>query len=68
MAKDAPLAFRISGELKKKLLKIAKRERRSLSQVCDILLNIGVREYDRSGTAYLHKTFDVEEDENPPNT
>jgi len=62
MTKDAPLGFRIPNELKKRLLAVAKREGRSLSQVCEILLTIGVREYDKGGTTYLHKTFNEEKD------
>ena len=55
MTKDAPLAFRIEVELKKKLLKLAKQETRSLSQVCEMLLKIGVHEYEKEGHKYLQK-------------
>jgi hypothetical protein len=55
MRKDAPLAFRIPADLKKKLLKLAKLEARSLSQICEMLLKIGVAEYDKEGRGYLHK-------------
>jgi len=55
MRKDAPLAFRIHADLKKKLLKLAKQEARSLSQICEMLLKIGVDEYDKEGHKYLHK-------------
>lgn len=57
MRKDAPLAFRISAELKKKLLKVARLEARSLSQICEMLLKIGVDEYDRDGHKYLQKVL-----------
>jgi hypothetical protein len=57
MTKDAPLAFRIPAELKRGLLKIAKREGRSLSQVCEMLLTIGTLEYEKSGSNYLQKTL-----------
>jgi len=57
MRKDAPLAFRITGNLKKKLMRIAKREGRSLSQVCEMLLRIGAEEYDRSGPGYLQRNL-----------
>ena len=56
MRKDAPLAFRISAELKRKLVRLAKREARSVSQVCEMLLQIGVEEYDKGGAAYLQRT------------
>jgi hypothetical protein len=55
MTKDAPLAFRIETELKKKLLKLAKQETRSLSQICEMLLKIGVNEYEKDGHRYLQK-------------
>jgi hypothetical protein len=55
MTKDAPLAFRIETELKKKLLKLAKQETRSLSQLCEMLLKIGVSEYEKEGHRYLQK-------------
>jgi hypothetical protein len=55
MRKDAPLAFRIQTDLKKRLLKLAKQEGRSLSQVCEMLLKIGVDEYDKEGHKYLQK-------------
>ena len=57
MKKDAPLAFRIPADLKKKLLRLAKREARSVSQICEMLLSIGVNEYDRTGSNYLKKTL-----------
>ena len=55
MKKDAPLAFRIQADLKKKLLKLARQESRSLSQICEMLLKIGVEEYDKEGNKYLQK-------------
>jgi hypothetical protein len=55
MKKDAPLAFRIHADLKKKLLKLARQESRSLSQICEMLLKIGVDEYDKEGNKYLQK-------------
>jgi hypothetical protein len=63
MKKDAPLAFRIPADLKRKLLRLAKREARSVSQICEMLLSIGVHEYDRVGSDYLHKTTRSDEDD-----
>jgi hypothetical protein len=56
MIKDAPLAFRIQADLKKRLLKLAKQESRSLSQICEMLLKIGVDECDKEGHKYLQKS------------
>jgi len=57
MKKDAPLAFRISADLKRKLQRVSKQEARSLSQICDLLLRIGIEEYDREGHRYLQKVL-----------
>jgi hypothetical protein len=57
MRKDAPLAFRIQADLKKRLLRLAKQEARSLSQICELLLKIGVDEYDKDGHKYLQKVL-----------
>ena len=53
MKKNAPLAFRIPGELKKSLQRIADREARSMSQICELLLTIGVDAYEKQGARYL---------------
>lgn len=63
MKKDAPLAFRIPADLKRKLLRLAKREARSLSQICEMLLTIGVHDYDKAGPGYLQKTLSQLEDQ-----
>jgi hypothetical protein len=55
MRKDSPLAFRIQADLKKTLLKLAKQESRSLSQICEMLLKIGVDEYEKEGHKYLQR-------------
>jgi hypothetical protein len=57
MKKNAPLAFRISSELKKSLQQIANREARSISQICEILLMIGTETYGKEGSKYLHRYF-----------
>ena len=57
MKKDAPLAFRIPADLKKKLQRLSKQEARSLSQICELLLRIGVEEYDLEGHRYLEKVL-----------
>ena len=62
MKKDAPLAFRISSELKKNLQQIADREARSISQICGILLTIGANAYEKEGSRYLHRFLDRQKD------
>jgi hypothetical protein len=55
MKKDAPLAFRIPGDLKGKLQDVAKREARSISQTCEILLRLGIESYEKEGSKYLQR-------------
>ena len=55
MRKDAPLAFRIPAELKKRLQEIANREARSISQICEMLLSLGVEDYENKGPKYLQR-------------
>jgi hypothetical protein len=54
-AKDERIGFRISGEIKGAILQIAKKEGRSLAQVCELLLRGGIHEYEREGSRYLHR-------------
>jgi hypothetical protein len=65
MRKDAPLAFRIPADLKKRLLKLARLEARSLSQVCEMLLRIGVEEYDKDGHKYMQRLLSPPRSEDP---
>jgi hypothetical protein len=55
MRKDAPLAFRIPADLKGKLQGVARREARSVSQICEILLRLGMEGYEREGSKYLQR-------------
>jgi len=54
-AKDERIGFRVSSEIKVALLQIAKKEGRSLAQVCELLLRGGIHEYEREGSRYLHR-------------
>ena len=54
-AKDERIGFRVSSEIKIALLQIAKKEGRSLAQVCELLLRGGIHEYEREGPRYLHR-------------
>jgi antitoxin component of RelBE/YafQ-DinJ toxin-antitoxin module len=57
MAKDTPLAFRITSNLKRKLQEIADEEGRSVSQICDIFLWASVDSYEVSGSEFIRKTM-----------
>ena len=55
MRKDAPLAFRIPADLKKKLQEVAELEARSISQTCEIFLRLGVESYEKEGAKFLQR-------------
>ena len=54
-AKDERIGFRVSSEVKAALLQIAKKEGRSLAQVCELFLRGGILEYEKDGSGYLHR-------------
>jgi hypothetical protein len=57
MRKDTALSFRIPRRLKAELEKVALREGRSLSQVCEALLSGGLQIYQKEGSRYLQHFF-----------
>jgi hypothetical protein len=54
-AKDERIGFRVSAEIKTALLHIARKEGRSLAQVCELLLRGGINEYEKEGSGYLNR-------------
>jgi len=54
-AKDERIGFRVASDIKDALSQIAKKEGRSLAQVCELLLRGGIHEYDREGSRYLQR-------------
>jgi hypothetical protein len=55
MRKDNTIGIRVPAELKKSLIQIAKKEGRSLAQVCEILLREGASIYKDEGSKYLQR-------------
>jgi hypothetical protein len=55
MRKDNTIGIRVPAELKKALIQIAKKEGRSLAQVCEILLKEGASVYKEEGPKYLQR-------------
>ena len=55
MAKDMTLSLRVTKSLKVELEKIAVNEGRSISQVCEALLNGGLESYKKEGSAHLQR-------------
>lgn len=54
-AKEERIGFRVSGEVKAALLQIARKEGRSVAQVCELFLRGGIIEYEKDGSTYLHR-------------
>jgi len=53
--KNDQIGFRISAGFKKELQEMAKREGRTLSQVCEILVAGGLESYRKEGSKYLQR-------------
>ena len=55
MTKDETIGIRVPAELKRALIQIAKKEGRSLAQLCEILLRGAAASYKEEGAAYLQR-------------
>jgi hypothetical protein len=55
MRKDDRIGVRVPVELKRVLIQIAKKEGRSLAQLCEILLRGGANVYQDEGPKYLQR-------------
>jgi hypothetical protein len=55
MKKEDRIGVRVSVELKKALMQIAKNEDRSLAQVCEIFLRDGVFSYKEDGAKFFQR-------------
>ena len=55
MRKETALSFRVSKRLKAELERVAVKEGRSLSQICEAMLSGGVQHYIKEGSAYLQR-------------
>jgi hypothetical protein len=55
MRKDERIGVRVPAELKRTLVHIAKREGRSLAQLCEILLMGGASAYKEEGSKYIQR-------------
>ena len=63
MTKSAFLGIRMNPELRTQLDRIAKREERSISQVCEVLLRGGVAAYQKEGSKYLQRFLSKQKSE-----
>jgi hypothetical protein len=57
MTKDERIGIRVSAELKRALIQIAKKEERSLAQLCEILLRSAAASYKEDGPGYLQRSI-----------
>jgi len=55
MKKEDRIGVRVSVELKKALIQIAKNEDRSLAQICEIFLRDGVMSYKEDGAKFFQR-------------
>jgi hypothetical protein len=55
MNKDERIGFRVPTELKNVIFQIAKKEGRSLAQVCEIFLRGGISAYRKQGSKYMKR-------------
>jgi hypothetical protein len=53
--KNEQIGFRLPANLKSELHDVAKREGRTLSQVCEIFVSGGLEAYRREGSKYLQR-------------
>jgi hypothetical protein len=55
MKKDERIGLRASAEMKRTLLQIARKEGRSLAQICELFFRGGIAAYKREGAKYLQR-------------
>jgi hypothetical protein len=65
MKKDDSIGVRVPTELKRALVQIAKKEDRSLAQLCEILLRGGASSYKEEGPKYLQRLLSRQKSEGP---
>jgi predicted DNA-binding protein len=53
--KNQQIGFRLPSDLKKELEQVAKREGRTLSQICEMFVAGGLEAYRREGTKYIQR-------------
>jgi hypothetical protein len=65
MTKDETIGIRVPAGLKRALIQIAKREGRSLAQLCEILLSGAAAMYKEEGPSYLQRLLSRQKKEPP---
>jgi hypothetical protein len=54
-SKNEQIGFRLPAALKKELQEVARREGRTLSQVCEMFLAAGLESYKKEGAKYFQR-------------
>jgi predicted DNA-binding protein len=62
--KDEQIGFRLPANLKRELHNLAKREGRTLSQICEIFVSGGLEAYRKEGPKYLQRLLSRHKKEN----
>jgi hypothetical protein len=65
--KNEQIGFRLSANLKRELHDIAKREGRTLSQICEIFVAGGIQAYRREGPKYVQRLVSHQQKEDHTN-
>jgi predicted DNA-binding protein len=53
--KNEQIGFRLPSDLKKELQHVAKREGRTLSQICEMFVAGGLEAYSKEGPTYIQR-------------
>jgi len=62
--KNEQIGFRLPSNLKQELHDLAKREGRTLSQICEIFVSGGLEEYRKEGSKYLQRLISRQKKQN----
>jgi hypothetical protein len=64
-AKNEQVGFRLPAALKRELQDVARHEGRTLSQVCEIFVAVGLKSYKKEGPKYLQRFLSRGKREDP---
>jgi hypothetical protein len=56
--RDGRIGMRVSGEMKNTLAQIARKEERSLAQICELFLKGAIHSYEKEGSKYIRRLLD----------
>jgi hypothetical protein len=65
MTKNERIGVRLPAEMKRTLSQIARKEGRSLAQICEIFLRGGIASYRKEGPNYFQRFLSRQKKEDP---